>query len=133
MTNRNIEILKIRSQNIGDLSEQNSADENFQNQTLRPILKLQNELYTSVYIQYCIKNKSVFFKLNAAQKSDYIEHSLLKDFKFREFLLGLTIALFTNIEFDYYSVNSSNLNKRIIAMLSERFKSNIQALILHND
>ena len=133
MTNRNIEILKIRSQNIGDLSEQNSADENFQNQTLRPILKLQNELYTSVYIQYCIKNKSVFFKLNAAQKSDYIEHSLLKDFKFREFLLGLTIALFTNIEFDYYSVNSSNLNKRIIAMLIERLKSNIQVLILHND
>ena len=133
MINRDTEILKIRSQNIGDLSEQNSADENFQNQTLRPILKLQNELYISVYIQYCIKNKSIFFKLNAIQKADYIDHSLVKDFKFREFLLGLTVALFSNIEFDYYSLNSSNLNKRIISMLTERLKSNIQVLIQRND
>lgn len=133
MTLRDTEISKIRTQNIGTISNQNSDEENFQNQTLRPILKLQNELFLSVFITNAIKNKNVFFGLSTNKKIEYIDNVLLKDFKFRQFMLGLTVGLFTNTEFNYYVSNSSKLNKRIVSMLAERLKSNIQLLILNND
>ena len=132
MTERDIAIKQIRVDTIGIISNQISDEENFQNQTLRPILKLQNDLFLAVFIQNAIKNKNVFFNLNTTKKLEYIDHSVLKDFKFRQLLIGLTIALFTQEEFNTYALNSSNLNKRLIGMLSERLKSNIQLLITIN-
>ena len=38
--------------------------EKFQNDTLRPILKLQNDLLIHVFIQYCQQRKGLFFKLS---------------------------------------------------------------------
>lgn len=128
MNQRNKLLLDLRLENIGVVSEQNSTDENFQNKTLRPILKLQNELFLKVYEQYAVKNKNVFFSLNSARKIDYIDYSLTKDFKFRQFMIGLIVAFFTSDEFDYYTINSSNLNKRIISMLCERLKSQIELI-----
>lgn len=129
MTSRDKDILKLRIQNIGIIATVNSDEENFQNKTLRPILKLQNELFILIFINYAIKNKNVFFGLNTNKKLDYIDNALLKDFKFRQFTIGLVIALFTNEEYSFYSNNSSNVNKRIVSMLAERLKSNIQLLV----
>ena len=126
MNQRNKLVLDLRTESLGLISDQNSADENFQNKTLRPILKLQNEIFLKVYQQYAVKNKNIFFSLHTAQKSAYIEYSLTKDFKFRQFMIGLIVALFTSIEYDYYTKNTSNLNKRIISMLCERLKSQIE-------
>ena len=133
MTARDIELLKIRPQQIGTTSDQNSNDENFQNKALRPILKLQNDLFNEIFIQYAIKNKKVFFSLDVSKKCDYIDYALVKDFKFRQFLIGLVIALLQSDEIKYYNLNSSNSNRRIISMLAERLKSNLQLLVLPND
>ena len=133
MTARDIELVKIRPQQIGIISDQNSNDENFQNQALRPILKLQNDLFIEVFIQYAIKNKKVFFNLDVSKKCAYIEYSLVKDFKFRQFLIGFVVALLQSDEIKYYNLNSSNINRRIISMLTERLKSSLQLLILPNE
>ena len=45
-------ILELRESAIGIISEDSSAEERFQNQTLRPILKVQNELLLEVFINY---------------------------------------------------------------------------------
>ena len=50
--------------------------------------------------------------------------------KFREFYKGIIIGLFNTEAIDEYSKNSSNLNRRIITMLIERLKSQIQLLEL---
>lgn len=121
-------ILELRESAIGIISEDSSAEERFQNQTLRPILKLQNELLLEVFINYAKIQKGVFFELSLSKKQLYIENALQKDLKFSNSLKGMIIGLFTIAEYKEYSLNTSNINKRIGNLLMERFKSQMQLL-----
>ena len=130
MKTRNSHLESILETQIGEVSNNSSQEEMFQNKVIRPILKFQNDLILKVFKEYCIKQKSVFFKLSINKKLEYIEHSLQRDMKFREFYKGIVIGLFNTEAFEEYSKNSSNLNRRIITMLIERLKSQIQLLEL---
>ena len=121
-------ILELRESAIGIISEDSSAEERFQNQILRPILKLQNELLLEVFINYAKIQKGVFFELSISKKQLYIENALQKDLKFSNSLKGMIIGLFTIAEYKEYSLNTSNINKRIANLLMERFKSQMQLL-----
>ncbi len=121
-------ILELRESAIGIISEDSSAEERFQNQTLRPILKVQNELLLEVFINYAKIQKGVFFELSISKKQLYIENALQKDLKFSNSLKGMIIGLFTIAEYKEYSLNNSNINKRIGNLLMERFKSQMQLL-----
>ncbi len=129
---RNQFIYNFRGLPLGMISESSSLEESFQNATLRPILKLQNELIIEVFIEYCIKQKNTFFSLSENKKLDYIEQNIQRDTKFRNFLKGIIIAFFTIDEYKTYSLNASNLNKRMITMLIERVKSQVQLIVIHN-
>lgn len=58
----------------------------------------------------------------------YIENVIQKDIKFRNSLKGIIIGLFTISEYKEYIQNSSNLNKRMMNLLIERLKSQVQLL-----
>ena len=128
MSTRNQIILQLRGEAIGLITNESSTEEQFQNATLRPILKLQNDLLIAIFINYCIKQKSTFFKLNINKKLEYIEQNIQRDMKFRDFLKGIIIAFFTIEEYENYAKNASNLNKRIITMLIERIQSQVQLI-----
>ena len=128
MSTRNQIILQLRGEAIGLITNQSSAEEQFQNATLRPILKLQNDLLIQIFINYCVKQKSTFFKLSVNKKLEYIEQNIQRDMKFRDFLKGIIIAFFTIDEYKNYVENASNLNKRIITMLIERIQSQVQLI-----
>jgi hypothetical protein len=121
-------ILEIRGASIGTIFENSSAEEKFQNQTLRPILKFQNDLFLEVFKNYATKQKGVFFTFNPDKKMQYIEKVIQKDIKFRNSLKGIIIGLFTISEYKEYIQNSSNLNKRMMNLLIERLKSQVQLL-----
>ena len=121
-------ILEIRGASIGTIFENSSAEEKFQNQTLRPILKFQNDLFLEVFKNYATKQKGVFFTLNPDKKMQYIENVIQKDIKFRNSLKGIIIGLFTISEYKEYIQNSSNLNKRMMNLLIERLKNQVQLL-----
>ena len=53
-------ILEIRGESIGTVTDRSSVEEKFQNQTLRPILKFQNDLFIEVFRNYATKQKGVF-------------------------------------------------------------------------
>jgi hypothetical protein len=116
----------FRGEMIGTINSQSSADEFFQNQTLRPILKLQNELFLEVFKNYISKSKTDFFNFNVDKKLQFIENSIQRDIKFRNSLKGIVIGLFTIDEYSRYIQNSSSLNKRMMSMLIERLKNQIQ-------
>jgi hypothetical protein len=105
-----------------------SADECFQNKTLRPVAKLQNDLLLAVFRNYVAKHKNVFYDLTIEKRLDYIENAIHKDMKFRNSLKGIIIGQFTLDEFEIYIRNSSALNKRMMDIVKERLKSNIQLL-----
>src|SRR5690554_924050 len=105
-----------------------TPDELFQNCTLRPITRLQNDLLLAAFRNYVAKHKNVFYDLTVEKRLDYIENAIQKDMKFRNSLKGMIIGQFTLEEFDTYIQNSSALNKRMMDIVKERLKSNIQLL-----
>ena len=128
MGTRDNVIHELRGETLGTISENSSSEEIFQNKTLRPILKLQNDLFVQVFINYAVKQKNVFFGLSPEKKLAYIENVIQKDIKFRNSLKGMIIAFFTLDEYAIYIQNSSSLNKRMMHLLIERLKSNVQLI-----
>lgn len=107
-----------------------SAEESFQNKTIRPVAKLQNDLLVAVFRNYAKKHKNVFYDLSIDKRMDYIENAVHKDTKFRNSLKGILIGQFTLEEYELYIANSSALNKRMMNIVKERLKSSIQLLEL---
>jgi hypothetical protein len=128
METRNQLIIELRGGTIGTISNLSSPDEKFQNQTLRPILKLQNDLFIDVFKNYIIKYKNDFHNYTIDKKLQFIDNAIQKDIKFRNSLKGIIIGLFTIEEYSVYIQNSSALNKRMMNMLIERLKSQLQLL-----
>jgi hypothetical protein len=106
-----------------------SDDERFQNVTLRPVIKLQNELFIEVFKNYVEKHKNVFYELSLCKQLDYIENAIHKDMKFRNSLKGMVIGQFTIEEYSIYIKNSSALNKRMMDLVKERLINHIQLLV----
>ncbi len=133
MEDRDTFLKEFRGETLGTVSAQSSADELFQNQTIRPILKLQNDLFVAVFINYINKNKRDFYSYSVEKKLQTIENSIQKDIKFRNSLKGIVMGLFTLDEYDTYIQNSSNLNKRMMNLLIERLKSQVQLFEVESD
>jgi len=125
METRDTFITSLRGATIGAVSESSSSDEKFQNQTLRPILKLQNDLFVEVFKNHISKHKNDFYTYSVEKKLQFIENTIQKDIKFRNALKGIVIGLFTIDEYATYILNSSSLNKRMMNMLIERLKSQV--------
>ena len=126
MNNRTDDLLKIR---LGikstTISSNMSADEYFQNITIRPAVKFQRLLLIEAFKNYTKKHKSVFHGLPISKKEAYIEHAIQKDIKFRNSLKGMIIGAFTIEEYRTYTQNSSALNKRMMNIVIEQLKDNI--------
>ncbi|MFT7667265.1 MAG: hypothetical protein ACI9O8_001611, partial [Patiriisocius sp.] len=102
-----------------------SKEEYFQNATLRPIAKLQNDLFVLVFKNYITKHKNVFYNLTIEKRLAYIDNAIYKDIKFRNSLKGMFIGQFTIKEYKNYMTNSSAFNKRMMNLTQERLKSNL--------
>ena len=126
MKNRTEFLENYRGETLGTVSIESSNEEIFQNKTLRPILKLQNDLFIEVVKNQISKHKNEFYSFPVEKKLAYIEHIIKNDLKFRNSLKGLIIGLFTVEEYASYIQNSSSLNKRMMNMLIERIKNQIQ-------
>ena len=131
MNSRSTNLLSLRPEiPSARITSDMSTDERFQNQTLRPIIKLQNFLIIAVFKNYIGKHKNRFYELTLQKRLEYIENAVQKDIKFRNSLKGLIIGQFTVEEYETYIQNSSALNKRMMNMAIERLKDQIQLLEL---
>ncbi|MFH6942668.1 glyoxalase [Flavobacterium sp. FlaQc-50] len=133
MMDRDTFLKEFRGETLGTVSAQSSADELFQNQTIRPVLKLQNDLFVAVFINYVNKNKADFYSYTVEKKLQTIENSIQKDIKFRNSLKGMVIAFFTVDEYNTYIQNSSSLNKRMMNLVIDRLKSQVQLFELQSN
>lgn len=103
-----------------------SADELFQNKTLRPIIKMQHDLCIAVFSNYITKRKNVFYDLSLPKQLAYIDNAINKDMKFRNSVKGMIIGQFTVEEYELYITNSSALNKRMMNIVKERLINSVQ-------
>ncbi|MCB0625805.1 MAG: hypothetical protein KDC43_18275 [Saprospiraceae bacterium] len=107
------------------LSDGMSEAERFQNTTLRPILKFQNDLLVAVFRQYIRQHKNVFASLSRAKKEAYIDHALRQDIPFRNGLIGTIVGHFTTEEYGRYLEQENELRRRIVDLLARRLKDQI--------
>jgi len=127
MNNRSTELLRFRPLlPNARVTEEMSQNEQFQNATLRPIIKFQNNLLIAAFRNYANKHKNSFYELTLPKRLEYIEHAVQKDMKFRNSLKGMIIGQFTVEEYTTYIQNSSALNKRMMNMVVERIKDQVQ-------
>jgi len=103
-----------------------SFEESFQNLVLRPIIKVQTPILIEVFKKYANDHKDVFHKLRSEKKTTYIENAIKKDQKFRNFLKGIIIGMFTVEEYNLYKSSSSSLNKRMMSLVYKRLTENLQ-------
>ncbi len=96
MNQRSQNLLAIRPQiPSAKVNDTMSTEEQFQNVTLRPVLKLQNFLLIAAFKNYIAKHKNAFYELSVEKRMMYIENAVQKDIKFRNALKGMLIGQFT--------------------------------------
>jgi hypothetical protein len=119
----------IRPEIITEQAAQSNAEQ-FQNEVLRPILKLQNELLLAIVKHFLQKRKVIFEGLSKKARLDWIAHSLRNDLRMRSLLLGAIIGHFTVEEWQVFQSDEAELTRRIIEMITKRIQDQIDSLIL---
>ncbi len=129
MNNRDQAILALRPEiPSAKVSLSMTSQEQFQNKTLRPIIKLQGDLLLQVFKNYIRKRKNTFYEMPLQKRIEFIQNAIQRDMKFRNGLKGIVIGQFTIEEYALYIEDSSSLNKRMMNIVKERLLSNIQLL-----
>ena len=127
MNDRSTDLLRFRPEiPSARITENMSMDERFQNTTLRPIIRFQNSLLLAAFANYICKHKNGFHDLVLEKRLEFIDNAIHKDIKFRNSLKGMIIGQFTIEEYEAYIQNSSALNKRMMNMVIDRLKDQIQ-------
>ena len=97
----------------------------FQNKVLRPILKFQNTIFVSVFLDELRRKKQDFTTFNSEDKHKAIQRHLNTNSSLKQRFLGIVMGLFTNAEMDFYQRHMSAINKRIFSMLKIRLEDQL--------
>lgn len=127
MDNRSQELKNIRP--IINVDNSKSTDlETFQTNTLRPILKFQNDLILTIINQHLAENKIVVKNLTDNKKTERIHEIVKGNLQLKQLFTGITIALFTEEEITFYHENKREVVKRTITLLLERICTQLDKL-----
>jgi hypothetical protein len=111
---------------LKNLINSNTSDlERFQNEVLRPIIKMQNNLLVALFNNYISNRKIEFNKLKSEVQENKINSILTKDINFKNILIGSILGHLNKNEIEIYLKSKSELNKRIIQMVKQRLQDNL--------
>ena len=106
-------------------TEYASLEEKFQNEVLRPILKMQHEITLKLFSNH-IDNLGIVWKdLKKSKKTQCVDNQLSKNIQFKNLVIGIIVGQFNELELDKYLSNSREYNKRILQMTNQRIVSTI--------
>lgn len=105
------------------LKQHFSIEEKFQNEVLRPIIKLQHELIMSYFEHFLTLQKINFNEQSNVQKEDFINKTFTRNNRLKTDLRALIIGLFTLEEYVEYLNLTSQINKRINSIIQTRVSS----------
>ena len=127
MTNRSELLISMRP--VIDVFTQNSTIfKSFQSNTLRPILKLQNETLINLFRFYLIENKIQFTTQSTEKQDETIHTALKKNMQFKHLTIGIIVGHFTEDELLFYNANKSEVNKRIVELIIKRLSDQKEKL-----
>ena len=115
---------KIRPVLKNLINSNTSNIERFQNQVIRPIIKMQNNFLVVFFEDYLKNRKIEFYILKYEDQENKINTILTKDINFKNILLGSIVGHFDDNEIKVYLKSKSELNKRIIQIIKQRLLDN---------
>ncbi len=104
---------------------ESSVMEYFQNKTLRPILKLQNQALVTTFNGLYTGKKDAFTRMSDIQKRLCIRDVLSKDAIVRNVILGLVLGMMTEEELGFFFEHEKECRKRIMDMVAERLAGQV--------
>lgn len=126
MENKNETRIQIRPLiKNAKILENCSKEEVFQNLTLRPILKLQNNILLRLFENQLLKGKIIWKELSSDKKESILENLFKKDLLFKNSVTYLIVGQFTEEELNFFLLHKKVCSKRICQMAKERVKSQI--------
>lgn len=102
------------------INEATSKAEEFQNTVLRPILKMQNELFLAVVNSHLDKKRILLHEMPTLKKEQTLRQILTSDNLLKNELRGMVIGQMELSEFKEYLLIQPEAKKRIATMLEER-------------
>lgn len=121
---------KVRPNLINLINSNTSEIERFQNEVLRPIIKMQNNILVAFFKSYIKNNKVKFNTLKAKVQENKINSILTKDINFKKILIGSIIGHLEENEIEIYFKSKTEINKRIIQIIKQRLHDNF---IIHDE
>ena len=94
--------------------------EQFQNDTLRPVAKQQNDLLVAAFRLFLRKRKVNFSNTAMDARFAKVKELVARDNRLRGLLFGIIIGGFTTEEMQYYVENEGEVNRRLTNLLTER-------------
>lgn len=101
----------------------------FQNQTLRPVIKMQPNLLIASFKNYILKRKIDFSILTEPKKRNKTKVAFVKDINYKNLTLGFIIGAFNEEEYGFYSLHASELNKRILQIVIQRVQDSLPEIL----
>ena len=102
-----------------------SNTERFQNEVIRPIIKMQHNLLIVLFQDYTKQRKIDFVNLNKEKQIEKINATLIKDTNFKNILLGTILGQFSIDELTFFTKNPSELKRRIIQIIKQRLQDSL--------
>ena len=127
MNNRSTLLKSIRPKIEVDNTKSTEL-EIFQSVSLRPILKLQNEIIFALINNFLAEHKVVVKNLTDNKKIERIHDIFKNNIQQKQLLFGVVIGQFTYEEILFYNQNKKEVTKRIITMLLELVCSQLDNL-----
>ena len=122
--NRTEELQKLRPKIKSIQQDLNTSHlEQFQNDKLRPILKLQHEIVLALFQSNLFRNKVLFAELKVEEKRSKLDQLFQKNLSFKNQSIGAVIGMLTLDEYTVYTKDTPAHNRRIITMLKQRIMS----------
>ncbi|MBK7223382.1 MAG: hypothetical protein IPH94_19400 [Saprospiraceae bacterium] len=119
-------IIQLRP-NIETIAEsvESSVLEFFQNKTIRPILKLQNQVFIEAFKGLNRQKAATYSRMSDIQKRVWIRNILSKDAIARNVILGIVLGMMTSDELGFFFDHEKECRQRIMDMVAERLASQV--------
>lgn len=109
-------------------TSKSTAMETFQNETLRPILKLQNPLLIKLTQSYFKKFKSPIDSYTFTAQRNMIRENIRKNHALRGSLINTITGMFTEQELSFYFERKREVNRRITNMVIKRLQDQVELI-----
>ena len=98
----------------------------FLHATLRPALKLQNDLLLAVVADFVLDHHIM---LRPTDQHHQITELMSRNIKLRYTVVGLVTGIFTATEYAFYRQHRAELNRRLLEMAQRRVLDQVPALV----